>query len=186
MMQRSTMTVAVLTMMTLLTPSVSLRAQSPLSVGVAGGVSMPISSFSDDVVPGWRALGTLAVGVPLLPLGLRLDAAYDRFSIDRALVGTTPSPSGARRIASFTVNGTYRLVPLPVISPYLIAGAGSYNVGCSGGISCESGTSFGWNGGAGLKFGALGIHAFAEARYHHVNGNKTSVQFVPVTVGLMF
>jgi hypothetical protein len=184
-MRRWTMTAAALLTMSLLVPT-GACAQSPISLGLAGGVALPLSDFSDDVVPGWRALGTLAVGVPLIPLGLRVDAAYDRFSVDRALVGTTSSPSGSRRIASLTANVTYRLLPLPIVSPYLIGGGGSYNVGCGGDITCESSTYFGWNGGVGLRFGALGVHAFAEARYHHVNVSGASVQYVPVTFGLMF
>jgi len=185
-MRRSITTAAVLTMLSLLAPT-AMRAQLPISVGLGGGMALPLSSFNDDVIPGWRALGTLSIGVPLIPLGLRVDAAYDRFGIDRAIPGSTTSPSGAQRIVSLTVNPTYRLpVPLPLISPYLIGGGGSYNVGCSGDISCQSSTYFGWNGGVGLKFGALGVHAFAEARYHHVNISGGSVQYVPVTVGLLF
>ncbi|MEO8561707.1 MAG: outer membrane beta-barrel protein [bacterium] len=186
MMRRSSMAAAALMTLLLGPTTARLHAQLPISVGLGGGTSLPLGSFGDDVSPGWRALGTLGLEVPIIPIGVRLDAAYDRFSVNRALVGASGSPSGSRRVASFTVNATYRLLPLPLLTPYLIAGGGSYNVGCGGGVSCQSQTSFGWNGGAGLKFGALGIHAFAEARYHHVNVSGTSVQFVPVTVGLMF
>lgn len=184
-MRRSTMIAAVLTLLFLPAPA-TVQAQSPISLGLGGGVALPLSSFSDDVIPGWRALGTLAVGVPLIPIGLRVDAAFDRFGVDRALVGSTNSPSGSRRIASLTANATYRLLPLPIVSPYLIGGGGSYHVSCGGDITCESTTYFGWNGGVGLRFGALGLHAFAEARYHHVNVSGGSVQYVPVTFGLMF
>jgi hypothetical protein len=185
-MRRSTVAAAVLTMLPLLAPPVA-RAQSPISLGLAGGVALPMSSFNDDVIPGWRALGTLSIGVPMIPLGLRVDGAYDRFAVERSLLGTTVNASGAQRIASLTVNPTYRLpVSAPLVSPYLIGGAGSYNVGCSGDFTCASSTYFGWNGGVGLKFGALGVHAFAEARYHHVNVSGGSVQYVPVTIGLLF
>ena len=184
-MRRSTVAVATLALLSLLAPAA--RAQSPVSLGLAGGVALPLSSFSDDVIPGWRALGTLSIGVPMIPIGLRVDAAYDRFAVERSLLGSTLNASGAQRIASVTVNPTYRLpVSAPLVSPYLIGGAGSYNVGCSGDFKCGSSTYFGWNGGAGLKFGALGVHAFAEARYHHVNVSGGSVTYVPVTVGLLF
>ncbi|HEV7990721.1 MAG TPA: outer membrane beta-barrel protein [Gemmatimonadaceae bacterium] len=182
-MRRSSVTAAALAMLFLFAPT-AMRAQSPISLGLGGGVALPLSDFNDDVVPGWRALGTLAIEVPLIPLGLRIDGAYDRFNIEKALIGAA-GDAGARRIASFTVNPTYRLaVPLPLISPYLIGGAGSYNVGCAGNAKCESATSFGWNAGVGLKFGALALHGFAEARYHHVNVG--GVQYVPVTVGIFF
>lgn len=187
-MRRSTVAAAVLAMLTMLTlHAPAARAQSPISLGLAGGVALPMSSFNDDVIPGWRALGTLSIGVPMIPLGLRVDAAYDRFAVERSLLGSTVNASGAQRIASVTVNPTYRLpVSAPPVSPYLIGGAGSYNVGCGGDFKCGSSTYFGWNGGVGLKFGALGVHAFAEARYHHVNISGGSVQYVPVTFGLLF
>jgi len=185
-MRRSTVIAAALTVVSLLAPA-ALRAQSPISLGLGGGVALPLSDFNDDVIPGWRALGTLSIGVPMIPLGLRVDAAYDHFGLETARPGSTSSPSGSRRIASLTVNPTYRLpVALPLISPYLIGGVGSYNVGCSGDISCQSSTYFGWNGGVGLKFGALALHAFAEARFHHVNVSGGGVQYVPVTIGLLF
>jgi hypothetical protein len=184
-MRRSTVIAAVIMMLTLLAPTAS-RAQSPISLGLGGGVALPLSSFSDDAVPGFRALGTLAVGVPLIPIGLRIDAAFDRFGVDRPLVGSAGSASGSQRVASLTANATYRLLPLPIVSPYLIGGGGSYRVSCGGDITCESTTYFGWNGGVGLRFGALGLHAFAEARYHHVNVGGGGIQYVPVTVGLFF
>jgi hypothetical protein len=184
-MRRSTVAAAVLTMLSLLAPAA--RAQSPISLGLAGGVALPLSSFNDDVIPGWRALGTLSLGVPMIPLGLRLDGAYDQFALESAPPGSTSRSTGHRRIASFTVNPTYRLpFSAPLVSPYLIGGGGSYNVGCGGEISCESSTYFGWNAGFGLRFGTLGIHAFAEARYHHVNVSGSGVQYVPVTFGLIF
>jgi len=37
-----------------------------------------------------------------------------------------------------------------------------------------------------LLFGLGGLHAFAEARYMSVQTSGSSLNFVPITVGLMF
>ena len=43
--------------------------------------------------------------------------------------------------------------------------------------------SLGWHG---VRLGALGVKAFAEARYHRVSVASGTVQYVPVTIGVMF
>ena len=84
------------------------------------------------------------------------------------------------------MNATLRLSPLPLLTPYAIAGLGPYHVSCSGPASCRSSTRVGYNAGLGIRFGALLIHGFAEARYHYVSTPGGSVQYVPVTIGLLF
>jgi hypothetical protein len=65
--------------LTIATPSTGApaQAQRAISLGVAAGIPIPVGDFKDEVNSGWRALGTLAMGAPVTPLGLRLDAAYD-------------------------------------------------------------------------------------------------------------
>ena len=170
----------------LLAPATRVEGQGLISAGVGGGLSMPVGSLSDVANPGWRALGTIKVGVPLVPVGLRLDASYDRFGFQRTPLGAAGSETGSRSVFAGTVNGTLRLSPLPLITPYAIAGIGSYHTSCSGPASCESETHVGYNAGLGVYFGAPLIHGFAEVRYHYVSLPGGSMQFVPVTVGLLF
>jgi len=184
-MRRSIAIMMTLTL-SLLAPSMTRAQTAPIGFGLAGGLSTPVGSFSDDADPGWRALGTLAISVPLVPIGLRIDGAYDHFNVDQTLVGGL-TRSGSQRVASFTVNPTYRFgVPGVPLTPYLIGGIGAYNVSCGGDISCNSSTRFGWNGGVGIKLRAVVITAFAEARYHHVSLDGGSLAYLPVTVGLLF
>jgi opacity protein-like surface antigen len=125
--------------------------------------------------------------LPLVPVGVRLDAAYDRFGFDRTPVGAAGTATGAQQIVSGTVNATVHLpAALPLLSPYAIGGLGPYRLSCSGVASCESETRMGWNAGVGIRFGLLLIHGFAEARYHYVPATGGSVQYVPITVGLLF
>jgi len=170
----------------LLAPAARAEGQGLISAGVGGGLSMPFGSLGDVANPGWRALGTIKVGVPLVPVGLRLDASYDRFGFQRTPIGAAGSETGSQSVFAGTVNGTLRLSPLPLITPYAIAGLGPYHVSCSGPASCESATHVGYNAGLGVYFGALLIHGFAEVRYHYVSMPGGNVQYVPVTVGLLF
>src|SRR5918999_3445190 len=62
-----------------------LAAQSPLSVGVAGGVSLPEGDLEDDVNTGWHGLVTAELASPMHPWGLRLDVAYKRFGFSDGL-----------------------------------------------------------------------------------------------------
>jgi hypothetical protein len=170
----------------LLAPATRADGQGLVSLGVGGGLAMPFGALGDVANPGWRALGTMAIGVPLVPVGLRLDASYDRFGLQRTPLGAAGSETGSQSVFAGTVNGTLRLSPLPLITPYAIAGLGPYHVSCSGPATCESATRVGYNAGLGLRFGALLIHGFAEVRYHYVPTPGKSMQFVPVTVGLLF
>jgi opacity protein-like surface antigen len=176
---------AVLVLLSALAPVPTLRAQTGmLSLGVGGGVSLPQGEFSDAFETGWHGMATLALGVPLMPIGLRLDGAYHRFGT-KALTGALQGTS--ERVISGTLNATLRLpiVGSPV-TPYIIAGGGTYNIGCTGNSLCETANEFGWNAGAGLRLSALGLNAFAEARYHRVAVTGGAVQYVPITVGLFF
>ena len=54
------------------------------------------------------------------------------------------------------------------------------------GTACEGTTHFGWNVGLGMKLYALGFRSFVEARYHRTSANGSSVNYFPVTLGLLF
>ena len=170
----------------LLVPGTRADGQGLIALGVGGGLSKPVGSLGDVANTGYRALGTLAIGVPLVPVGLRIDGSYDRFGYQRTLIGAAGSETGSQSVLAGTVNATLRLSPLPVVTPYAIAGLGPYHTSCSGPATCESATHVGYNAGVGVRFGAVLIHGFAEVRYHYVSMPGGSVQYVPVTVGLLF
>src|SRR5919204_2860473 len=107
-------------------PAAPLGAQRAISIGVAGGVSVPQGDLRDGVNTGWHALGTLALGSLMQPLGLRFDVAYNRFAFSdqsrQALGG-----NGYLATSSATLNATYRLpMTNAPASPYLISGLGAY------------------------------------------------------------
>jgi hypothetical protein len=156
-----------------------LEAQRPISVGLAGGVSLPQGDLSDGVNTGWHTLGTLALSTLMQPLGLRLDVAYNRFAFSDV--------DGHQTVGSATLNGTYRLpMTNSPMSPYLISGLGAYRTECSLDLGCEATTKFGWNVGLGSKLFVLGFRSFVEARYHRTKRADTHVNYFPLTLGVMF
>jgi hypothetical protein len=188
-MRRSTVVMtALLLVMGVLSPRQSQAQIRPFRIGVGGGPAMPLGESGDQLILGWNALGTIALSVPSLPIGLRLDAAYNAFGFERALLGATGGPPGSQRVTSFTVNPTINLpTEGQLVTPYFIGGVGSYSLGCTESSSaCSSSTHVGWNVGGGAKFQLFSLRAFAEARYHRTTQADVSVQYLPLTLGLLF
>ena len=176
--------IALCALSALLRPA-EVAAQRLVSLALGGGVSIPQGDLSNGTNTGWNALGSIVLSTPMQPLGLRADVAYNQFafnaSTQRALGGT-----GNQRVASATVNATYRLpTPGTPVSPHLIAGLGAYRTDCSLGSACRAVTHFGWNVGLGTKLYLLGVRSFLEARYHRTKANGSSVNYFPLTIGLM-
>jgi hypothetical protein len=167
-------------------PLTAPEAQRPVSIGLGGGASLPQGPLSDGANTGWHAIGTLVLSSLMQPLGLRLDAAYNRFAYsDEAQAAA--GEDGYEAVSSLTLNGTYRLpMTNSPLSPYLISGLGAYRTECSAGPDCEATTRYGWNVGLGTKLYVLGFRSFLEARYHRTERGESDVNFFPVTFGLMF
>jgi hypothetical protein len=165
---------------------VPLEAQQrPISIGLAGGVSLPQGDLADGVNTGWHALGTIALSTLMQPLGLRLDVAYNRFEFSAA-GGEGEGADGNQSVGSATLNATYRLpMTNSPMSPYLISGLGAYRTECSLAVGCEATTKFGWNAGLGTKL-FVGFRSFVEARYHRTKRGDRQVSYFPLTLGVMF
>jgi opacity protein-like surface antigen len=171
--------------MLLLQPG-ALGAQRPISIGFAGGVSVPQGDLSDGATTGWHALGTIALSTLMQPIGLRLDVAYNRFGYSDA-VQAVRAAEGYESVGSATLNGTYRLpMTNSPLSPYLISGLGAYRIECSTGPGCDATTRYGWNVGLGTKLYVLGFRSFLEGRYHRTERGGRDVNFFPLTFGLAF
>ena len=166
----------------LLSNSTLTQAQRPLSLSLAGGVSAPQGDLSSAADVGWHALGALNVSSMMLPLGLRLEGAFNRFPTSNA-VGTSLG-TAHQNVVSVTGNLTYRLpMTNSPFSPYMIAGMGAYHTSCTG---CDGATAFGWNAGLGTKMYLLGFKSFLEARFHSTERGGSSVRYFPLTFGITF
>jgi hypothetical protein len=162
----------------------SVSAQRPVSIGIAGGASIPTGDLRNGVDVGWHGLATIAVSTLMQPLGLRIDVAYNRFAFsdDAPALADEHQSTG-----SATLNFTYRLpMTNSPMSPYLISGAGAYRSECSLETGCEATTRYGWNVGLGTKLFVLGFRSFLEARYHRTEIGDTGVQYFTPTFGILF
>lgn len=137
-------------------------SERPFSFGVGFGAAAK---------PGWGigslGLGTLALGTPWRNVDVRLDGA----------VTSWPGKISGGRLASLTGNLVYSH-RIGVFVPYLLGGIGGY---AQPGV----GTSFGVNGGVGIKASLGRLQPFIELREHVWSADRTQ-RATPLTVGLMF
>ena len=155
----------------------------PVQLGVALGAAIPTSDLSDIVSTGFNGTVTVALNPEMIPLGVRIDAAYNQFGVKDAFGG------GNAHFTSVTGNLVYK-IPGATVSPYAIGGAGWYNVALGDNlfVGSDSENKFGWNAGGGIAMALSGFSTFIEARYNQVqlgNGDP-ALKFIPITFGVMF
>jgi hypothetical protein len=173
---------AVATIALVAAPRVSqaqLGLVKPFQLGIAGGASQPMSEVKDGADMGYNGTVAMAINLPFIPVGLRVDGAYNGFA--------AKASGGAKlHVVSATGNVVWRL-PSVGISPYLIGGGGYYiattTIPSSANITDKN---FGWNAGAGINLPLSVFKAFVEARYNSVKTDTGKMEFVPVTFGIMF
>jgi len=158
---------------------ITTTANAQAGFGFAGGPSYPVGELGDVVDSGFHAGVTMDAGLPLLPVGIRADLMFQH------LPGRAGSAS-FRQVAG-TVAARVGVLPLPVLSPYLLGGVGLYasSFDPDPEVDGDWGTDAGINFGAGVRLNLLVIRPFVEARYHRVLSNPGR-GFVPITVGVHF
>ena len=160
--------------------AVAQSALKPLSFGVTGGASMPTGDFGDVASTGYNVGALLEFKPVASPVSLRFEGTYQSFDFKDGFDGNA-------RIIAGLANAAFRLPVGSMIRPYLIGGAGMYNVGGEvAGVKVDSENKFGINGGAGFELPLTGISTFVEARYHSVFTENTNTNLFPVTVGIRF
>ena len=175
---------AALVGITLVSSSSESRAQvstvaKPVQFGIAAGAALPTSDLSNIASTGFNVTGTVGIAPALIPLGIRIDGAYNRFSLKNGV-------SGDVHFTSLTGNLVYK-IPSEAVAPYLIGGAGWYNSGGTvTGLGGGSSNHFGWNAGGGISMPLSGFDTFLEARYNQVQGSGGSLKYIPITFGVMF
>ncbi len=156
------------------------RAQNPVQLGIAGGLSLPTSDLSDIADMGFNGTVTVGMTPALIPLGIRIDGAINQFAIKDNL------GDGSVRFLSVTGNLVYK-IPGATVSPYLIGGAGLYNAKVElAPFGSGSENKFGWNVGAGINMPLSGFSTFIEARYNQVQTEDQPLSFIPITFGILF
>ena len=176
-----------LTAMLVAAPNAS--AQKSYAVGVTGGVAIPTGKFSDPYANGFTITAFVGLGVPDLPIGIRIDGVYNEFS------GRTVTPAGGGasvdtpdlRLLGVVGNLIYSF-PGTTAKPYVVTGGGFYNSkdDVSG---TKSKNDLGFSAGLGATFGLGPLAAILEARYHSISREAASggnIHFVPISLGIVF
>jgi len=175
-------------------------APRALSVGLGGGGSVPVGDFAKDVKTGWNGHAFLQYQpFEQGPWAVRAEAQYTRSAYTDDLltdVGAVVGDDLSNKVLYAGAAAAYHFGGSSgTVRPYVIGGLGLYEVTASlkdeDGITySESESGFGFNGGAGLRFGGT-IGFFVEARFHQFSitprdGLKATSQFIPVSFGLVF
>ena len=165
----------------------SAQAQG-LSFGLGGGAVIPTGSMADVSSTGWSAMAVARLKPPVAPLGLQVDGFYSRLGLEGI--------DGHSRIIGGTANAVFAFPGAGPARPYLLGGAGVYNMKASveGLGDSESETKFGLNAGAGFDFGLGKANLFADVRFHAIlkggvdaaTLEEATAYMIPVTVGLRF
>jgi len=158
-----------------------LHAQSQptegIRFGVGGGLTLPMGNYADFDKAGWHLLGLIQVPISHSPVHFRADAMYGQTSHKSGL------GSGNTTLTGATADLLYHLGDRAAkVRPYVLGGLGFYSVDVGG--ASESKLAFGFGGG--ILFGVGTMHAFLEGRYMSVQTSGSSLNFLPISLGVMF
>lgn len=167
--------VAVLALAFTASSAVAQVPLKPWSFGVQAGASMPMGDFADGWSTGFNAGGNVRFKAPAIPVAIQGELLYNSFS--GKTVGAFEMPT--TNILGYGVAVSWAM-PTGL---YFIGGLGMYNGSCDG---CTSSTDMGLNVGAGFNIPLTGFGTFIEARYHTVQTEGSSTNFVPISFGIRF
>ena len=168
----------------------------PFSIGVSAGASVPIGDFGDAVKTGYTVAGHVWLLPPSLPaLNFRGDVSYDSWKI-KSLGDVL---DGNAHVLGVTANVIAKIPSSSGLHPYLIGGGGYYNENAKiGGVSGNSQSNFGLQGGVGLEFALAGFGTFVEAKFVNIfdgssdsssgdtSSGGSSTRYIPITFGIRF
>jgi opacity protein-like surface antigen len=160
-----------------------LSAQQGIRVGIGGGLLMPMGTYKDFDKMGWLIGGDVTYWLSGAPIGIRGDVQYSQ----------TSEKSGVSAHTSKVIGGLAEVVyafgkQADQIRPYILGGAGYYNVKISAGGLSASESKLGFGGGAGIAFkvGSGSTRVFVEGKFVSVSTTGNSTTFLPIRAGLRF
>ena len=159
--------------------AIPANSVAQVGLGAHAGVVVPMGDFGDGLESGMQFGAELNLNLALIPVGLRFDLDYNRFSVELV--------DGSARVLSGAANGILDL-PGVGISAYLLGGVGLYNYKTELDdveLDSDSQTDAGLQIGGGLKFGFAGLGAAAEIKLVNVFSEGESVRYLPLTVRVL-
>ena len=168
--------------------SVAVVAAQSARFGVGGGLVAPLSDYKNGDNAGWEATANVEFGIPLSPVGVRVDGLYGQTK--HKDIGTSPVDGKTRLIGGLASIVWSVPIPAPLVKPYVLVGGGFYNrkVTFPSGVPPvdTSESKFAYAFGGGLKVGVGPARFFVEGRYVSIQSSDVSTKFIPVTVGVTF
>jgi hypothetical protein len=152
-------------------------AQSSAGLGLAGGATVPLSTYSNDKNTGYHLGLVLTLKTSLRAIMFRVDGDFSELKYKQS--------STKEQIWMANANLVMQLPATMVVTPYVLGGVGVYNRRRTLFLNNNSTTDLGFNGGAGLRFGVGEVHTFVEVRYHAASG-RNDIRMVPITFGVSF
>jgi hypothetical protein len=174
-------------------------AGSLVSIGLAGGVSVPVNDVASAFDDGVAGQGFVKFNIPFI-ITPRLDFVFQDMDIkDPSIVSPDFGPGnftgGTQQIMSGLAHAQFNILTAGPITPYLIVGVGMSNLETTldeegGGTTSRNSTQVTVDGGAGVAVKVGPIKAFLEGRIANVvNDGEVidldAVQTVPVTLGVV-
>ncbi|MFQ5538477.1 MAG: outer membrane beta-barrel protein [Gemmatimonadota bacterium] len=154
-------------------------AHAQLRFHLGAGVSNPTGDFGDLVDSGFQGRGGVSLGAPLFPLSARAEVEASRFPASQMSSGNATLLGGNLSVI-LSLGGIG-------ISPYVLAGVGSYRVSFSDEFGMgDATTDSGYHLGFGVNLGILGFGGFLEARFVNVSRDAGDLRTIPVTFGVRF
>ena len=148
-----------------------------VSVGLSGGLSLPMGDLGDAADAGYNATAHVYYMPSSMKAAFRGDVSYDSWKVKSASSVSLSS-------LGFTGNGIFYLgETTAAMRPYLLAGGGMYRTKSSVEGSASN-TDPGIQGGLGLSFALSGFNTFLEAKYVNVFSDGNSTNFVPISFGI--
>jgi opacity protein-like surface antigen len=185
-------------------------AQVSLGWGVHGNAAQVSVGGSLSNVYGWGYGGGAHVDVDLLMISLRFSGDYTTIALDQdkyrseltKLLGPTANSytieGGNLKFLTAMANLKWKLLPLPVVSPYLTGGIGiarmsigdltvRYQGAPIGGLpTVETQTKSLINIGGGVDLKLAGVALFVEGRYTWILTDSEKTGYIPISVGITF
>ena len=178
-----------------------------LYFGVQGGANFPQNNIRDAYRTGFNGGIQLGYDPKTSPIGLRVNALYNRFRGDNTnALAVQPNRASDSETYSAFADAVLRLPFGKFLGStsgfYLVGGPGvtlfrnyrdfqqqtGTTVGGSetGALTSNNATRFSLNGGVGLEYGIGNVSLFTEGRYVRVFTQGRDTDYLPLTVGLRF
>ncbi len=168
---------------------IAAQAQSTrtVSLGISGGMSLPMGDFADGYDAGYNVTGHVYFKPSTMKLALRGDVSYDSWKGK----GSTSVVDANQSSLGLTGNGLFYLgESSAAMRPYLVVGGGMYRSKSTATVANVEVSNTYWDpgiqGGLGISFALSGFNTFVEAKYVNVFGENDSFNFVPISFGVRF